>query len=75
VHREKYIGGPGKLKLSDLALVMIELCNGCRRFVRGLATLTPLSPPGLLVAEGEMLHIELIAQRQDSAGKETNRGA
>jgi FdhE protein len=39
----------------------VNVCNGCRGFVRTLCTLTPLTVPELLVAELETLHLELLA--------------
>jgi FdhE protein len=39
----------------------LSVCDACGGFVRGIATLAPLSTPALLVADLETLHLELIA--------------
>jgi hypothetical protein len=38
----------------------LALCDACGGRIRSIATLTPLSPPGLLVAELAMVHLDLI---------------
>ena len=54
----------------------ITACDACRGFVRGIATLAPLSAPGLLIAELETLHLELLAQgRGFTANPDTSRQA
>jgi FdhE protein len=42
----------------------VTTCDVCRGFVRGVSTLTALTASGLLVAELETLHLELIAQER-----------
>lgn len=42
----------------------VSVCDACRGFVRGLSTLAALTEPGLLVAELETLHLELIARER-----------
>lgn len=57
-------------QLQDLTLegqeqkYRVSVCDNCRGYVRGMATLAPLTPPGLLVAELETLPLELLAQQQ-----------
>ena len=47
---------------SEESKCRVSVCDGCRGFVRGISTLSPITTPGLLVAELETLHLELIAQ-------------
>jgi len=42
----------------------VSVCDACRGFVRSISTLTALTAPGLLVAELETLHLELIARER-----------
>jgi FdhE protein len=42
----------------------VSTCDSCRGFVRGISTLQVLTTPGLLVAELETLHLELIARER-----------
>lgn len=42
----------------------VSVCDACRGFVRGVSTLVALTAPGLLVAELETLHLELIARER-----------
>jgi FdhE protein len=45
----------------------VMVCARCRGFVPSVCTLTPLSAPGLLVAEIETSHLELIARERGYA--------
>lgn len=46
----------------------VMACDSCGRFLRGLCTLTPLTPPGLLVAELQTMPLELAAQARGYSG-------
>ncbi len=48
-------------------------CQDCRGYVKMIATLSALSPPGLLVADLASLHLDLIATNQGYSGTPNGR--
>ena len=55
-------------KLQDLFVegeeqrLRVSVCDGCRGFVRGISTLSPLSAPALFAADLETFHLQLVAE-------------
>jgi FdhE protein len=45
----------------------VSACDGCGGFLRGISTLAALSPPALLVAEVETLHLDVVARQRGYA--------